>query len=183
MLLGLSLGWLAVKVIFDAGAQTGDAVLVGSVLPADASQSQPSTSTAELPVMAATGAFFALSVADINASAKWYSEKFGLKVVVQPPKTNRSTVTVLEGRGLIVELIEHDDALPLGKIAPAVKDNLLIHGVFKAGVIVDNFDKTVAMLKERNVPIAFGPFPAKSNQRANVIIRDNSGNLIQFFGK
>jgi hypothetical protein len=28
-----------------------------------------------------------------------------------------------------------------------------------------------------------GPFPKSATQRANVIVRDNAGNLIQFFGK
>src|SRR6185295_4862343 len=144
---------------------------------------QSARSTTESPVIAATGAFFALYVADLEASVKWYSEKLGLKVVMQVPKANKAAVTVLEGGGLIVELIQHDDALPLSKVAAAAKDNPLVHGMFKAGVIVDDFDQTLARLKGRNVPIAFGPFPARPNQRANVIIRDNAGNLIQLFGK
>jgi hypothetical protein len=41
------------------------------------------------------------------------SEKLGLKIVMQPPKTNGATVIVLAGSGLIVELIQHDDALLL----------------------------------------------------------------------
>jgi catechol 2,3-dioxygenase-like lactoylglutathione lyase family enzyme len=176
-LIVLTLGWLAVKGVFETNARTGH-----SSIPADAHQAQPATSTTKSSVMS-TGAFFALSVADIDASAKWYSEKLGLKIVMRPPKANRAAAVVLEGGGLIVELIQHDDAVPLSKVAPAVKNNLLVHGIFKAGVIVDDFDRTVAMFRERNVPIAFGPFPARANQRANVIIRDNGGNLIQFFGK
>jgi catechol 2,3-dioxygenase-like lactoylglutathione lyase family enzyme len=125
----------------------------------------------------ATGAFFALSVADLKASTEWYQDKLGLKVVMQMPKQDKAAVTVLEGGGLIVELIQHDDA------APAGKDNILVHGIFKAGVIVDDFDQTVEALKARHVEIAFGPFPKKANQRANVIVKDNAGNLIQFFGK
>jgi len=144
---------------------------------------QAPKSTTELPAIAASGAFFALSVADIDASARWYSEKLGLKVVMQAPKRDHAAVTVLEGGGLIVELIQHDDAVALGKAAPAVKGNLLVHGVFKAGVIVDDFDKTLAMLRARGVEIFIGPFPAGANQRANLIIKDNAGNLIQFFGK
>lgn len=131
---------------------------------------------AEPPVIPVSGAFFALSVADLKASAQWYTEKLGLKAVLQIPKQDQAAVTVLEGGGLIVELIQHDDA------APAGKDPLLIHGIFKAGVIVEDFEKTVAMLKARHVEIAFGPYPKKSNQRANVIVKDNAGNLIQFFG-
>ena len=143
----------------------------------------PSSTPNESALIATTGVFFALSVADINASAEWYSEKLGLKIVMQPPKANEVTVIVLEGGGLIVELIQHDDALPLSEVAPTITDKLLLHGIVKAGVIVEDFDKTVAILKERNVLIAFGPFPATSDQRANVIIQDNEGNLIQFFGK
>src|SRR5262249_995161 len=143
---------------------------------------QSARPTTEPPVLAATGAFFALYVADIEASARWYSEKLGLKVVMQEPKRDKAAVTVLEGGGLIVELIQHDDAARLRKGGGA-KDDALVHGMFKAGVIVDDFDKALAMLKARNIPIAFGPFPARPNQRANALIRDNAGNLIQVFGK
>ncbi len=39
------------------------------------------------PPFTAKGAFFALSVVDLESSARWYSEKFGLKIVMQAPKT------------------------------------------------------------------------------------------------
>jgi catechol 2,3-dioxygenase-like lactoylglutathione lyase family enzyme len=131
--------------------------------------------------LSATGAFFALSVADIEASVRWYSEKLGLKVTMRSPKTNGASAIVLEGGGLIVELVQHDAAQPLQKVAPAVHENFHVHGVFKAGVIVSHFEETLAMLKARNVEIAFGPYPARPDQRANVIVKDNAGNLIQFF--
>lgn len=178
-----SLVWLAVNGVLNVSARMGNDTLVPSRLAADPRPSQPAISTADPPITTVAGAFFALSVADINASARWYSEKFGLKVVLQPPKTGPASAIILEGGGLIVELIQHDEALPLSKAAPTVKDHFQVHGIFKAGVIVEDFDKTVARLKERNVAIAFGPFPASAGQRANVIIRDNAGNLIQFFGK
>jgi catechol 2,3-dioxygenase-like lactoylglutathione lyase family enzyme len=58
--------------------------------------------------------FFALSVADLESSARWYSEKFGLRVVMQAPKmkTVRSALIVLAGGGLLVELIQTDAAMP-----------------------------------------------------------------------
>ena len=108
----------------------------------------------------AIGAFFALSVADIDASVKWYSETLEMKVTMREPNTNGAAVAVLEGDGLIVELIQHDSARPLTTAAPAAKEPLYIHGIFKVGVIVSDFEKTLA----------------------NVIVRDNAGNLIQFFG-
>lgn len=89
----------------------------------------------------AIGAFFALSVADIDASVKWYSEKLEMKVTMREPNTNGAAVAVLEGDGLIVELIQHDSARPLTTAAPAAKESLYIHGVFKVGVIVSDFEK------------------------------------------
>ena len=147
------------------------------------SAAPPSTPAAGVPDVAATGAFFALSVADLQASAKWYSEKLGLAVVMEVPRHDRAAVIVLEGGGLIVELIQHEQAVPLSTAAAGVKNNILVHGLVKAGAIVADFDRTMALLRQRDVPIAFGPYPAKANQRANVIIQDNSGNLIQFVGR
>jgi extradiol dioxygenase family protein len=128
------------------------------------------------PFASVKGAFFALSVSDIDASAKWYAEKLGLSVEMQT-NCDKTSVIVLSGHGLTVELIRRADATNLGK------DALLNHGLFKAGLVVENLDKTLAELKARNVPIAYGPYPAKPNAMANFIIRDNAGNLIQFFGK
>jgi catechol 2,3-dioxygenase-like lactoylglutathione lyase family enzyme len=128
------------------------------------------------PFGGVNGAFFALSVADIEASAQWYADKLGL-AAEERAKSGKTSVIVLSGNGLTVELIRHDDAMDLGK------DALLTHGLFKAGVVVENLDKTLAELKDRNVPIAYGPYPARANAMANFVIKDNAGNLIQFFGK
>ena len=78
--------------------------------------------------------------------------------------------------------LQSRDAGGLSKAAPSATANHQIHGFFKAGVIVDDFDKTLATLKARGVSIAMGPFPASETQRANIIVRDNAGNPIQFFG-
>jgi lactoylglutathione lyase/glyoxylase I family protein len=134
-------------------------------------------------VFSTTGAFFALSVPDLEASVRWYSEKLELKVIMRPPPEERAQVAVLEGNGLIVELLQLADALPLSRAAPNVTADYLVHGYFKAGLVVNDFDHTLEMLRARGVEIAMGPFPARQGQRANVIVRDNAGNLIQFFGR
>jgi len=131
----------------------------------------------------ASGSFFALSVADLQASTQWYMDKLGLKITLQPPKSNGASVVVLEGNGLIVELIQADGSVALTQVAPKLTDRTQLRGLVKAGVIVDDFDQTVARLRANHVTIAFGPYPASAEQRANVIIQDNEGNLIQFFGK
>ena len=144
---------------------------------------QGQSQTSDTATFKAGGAFFALSVKDLAASARWYTDKLGMKVTMNLPKQDKTAVAILEGGGLIVELIQNDDALPLTTLVPSLTDNILVHGIFKAGVIVDDLDKLVATFKERGVEIAFGPYPSRADQRSNVIIKDNSGNLIQFFGK
>ncbi len=148
-------------------------------IPAVAGPCQPDSTR----VLAATGAFFALSVADIAASARWYSEKLGLQVVMQAPKQGNAEATVLQGGGLTVELIQHDDARPLRVAAPDAKGALFVHGVFKVGVVVENYAEALATLRARQVEIAMGPFPARGDQPANLIIKDNAGNLIQILAK
>lgn len=147
--------------------------------PALAQSSQPDSNR----VLAVTGAFFALSVADIDASTRWYSEKLGLRVVMQAPKQGSAAATVLKAGGLTVELIQHDDAKPFRVAAPETKGPLFVHGVFKVGVVVDNYAEVLEILRARSVEIAMGPFPAREDQPANVIIKDNAGNLIQILAK
>jgi catechol 2,3-dioxygenase-like lactoylglutathione lyase family enzyme len=130
------------------------------------------------PVFNTSGAFFALSVTDVAASAKWYAEKLGLTPTNQiAKKPGGAGVAILEGGGLIVELLQIDAATSTGK------DANLVHGFFKAGMIVDDLNGTLAKLRARGVQVAYGPYPASATQRANVIVRDNAGNLIQLFGK
>ena len=135
------------------------------------------------PFSGVRGAFFAVSVADLEASTKWYSEKLGL-MVDKRDSTPDASVAILSGNGLIVELIQHRAAVPLSKAAPALKSAIEVHGIFKTGVVVNDVDATFKELKARDVEIAFGPFPARpETPYKNFAIRDNSGNLIQFFGK
>ena len=152
-------------------------VVLSAVLPSvvafHASSEQP---------LAATGTFIGISVADLAASTEWYQKAFDLEVTKRIPKTNGAAVTVLEGSGMIVELVQQDTAVALSTAAPSVKDEVQVYGVFKVGLTVNDFDAAIALLRRRGVAIAFGPFPARGNERANAIIRDNAGNLLQVFG-
>ena len=145
-------------------------LLLGLAVPAAAAFAEPMR---ELPIRC-SGAFFALSVADLAASSRWYQEKLGLEVELEVPPQNGMAVTVLGGGGLVVELVQDDGARP-----PGPGGEQKVHGFYKAGVLVKQFDKTLEALRARGVEVAFGPFPATATQRANVILRDNAGNLIQ----
>src|SRR3954454_18266210 len=102
-------------------------LLVAFLLPLPClAQSAP---TSSLPAIQTVGGFIALSVSDIKASTQWYAEKLGLKVMEQHPRTaeQKAAVAILEGPGLIVELIEHADAVPLAKAAPGIKGAIFVH--------------------------------------------------------
>ncbi|MGH7679699.1 MAG: VOC family protein [Gemmatimonadaceae bacterium] len=137
------------------------------------------------PALTANGAFFALSVPDRTASTRWYREKLGLQVIMDAPRSDqtRASVTVLRGGGLTVELVQHDDAAPRQAQRPDRSGAMFVHGIAKVGVQVEDFDAALANLRARGVDIAMGPFPKHADQPANVIIRDNAGNLIQILGK
>lgn len=146
-----------------------------SVLAATSAAAQAAASPGALA--SANGGFIALSVADLEATAAWYADKLSLHRVMTVPRTGRiAGVVALEGDGILVELIQHDDAKPGTAVAE------LTHGIAKAGVIVANFDEVVSRLRARGVTFFSGPYPARANQRANVSFKDNAGNLIQVLG-
>ena len=156
-------------------------LLLALALPLSAGAQSSPAAPRESPFSAVSGAFLALSVADLAASTRWYEEKLGLRVVMRVPSQNGAAVTVLEGGGLIVELLQLDAARPrAGSPADGAQ---LTHGIFKAGFVVEDFDASIARLRARGVEIAYGPFPARNGQRANAVIRDNAGNLIQLFAR
>ena len=149
---------------------------IATLLPAAAFAQSPTTVAP--PFDAVAGSFFAISVSDLEASTQWYSEKLGLRSIMSVPKQRGAVgVNVLQGNGLTVEIQQHDGAEPDSREAPAQR-----HGIFKVGVFVQDFDATLAQLRARGVPIFMGPFRS-SNQPPQVIVRDPSGTLIQFFGR
>ena len=136
------------------------------------------------PAFTASGStFFALSVADLAATSRWYQEKLGLRPLLQLPKRGADEGVVLGGAGLLVELIARAGSRPLRAVDAAITHDLDVHGFFKVGFFVDDLDAALATLRARGVEIAFGPFPARAEQPANVGFRDREGNLIQVFGR
>ncbi|HJU88505.1 MAG TPA: VOC family protein [Gemmatimonadaceae bacterium] len=159
--------------------------MLGTIIFVSLAFTHPNQQSPAKPLMSVAGAFFALSVADLESSERWYREHLGLAVIMKAPRTDAtmSAATVLQGGGLTVELVKHDEAAPLRTGRPAGGGALYVHGIFKVGVVVDNYDETLGGVRARGIPIAIGPFPARAGQPANFIIRDNAGNYIQIFGK
>ncbi len=136
------------------------------------------------PFAAVSGGFVAISVPNLEASANWYVEKLGLKIVKHATSADKkSAVTILQGNGLSVELIWLADAVSLSKLAPELKGSHQVHGIFKSGIFVDDLDSALKQLKSRHVTIAFEPFFDSAMQCRMFAIRDDDGNLLQFFGR
>lgn len=130
-----------------------------------------------------TGSFYAISVPDLDASVKWYAEKLDLKVILQTPRKDGFSFAMLGNENFVIELVSYDAALPLNNAAPSIKQNHLVHGIFKVGILVDDLEKVIDHLKKKEVEIVMGPYPGRGGRRSNLAIKDNSGNLILFLGK
>jgi catechol 2,3-dioxygenase-like lactoylglutathione lyase family enzyme len=151
-------------------------LLAAWLIPAGASAQAPADTAP--PFRAVAGSLIALSVADLDASTKWYQRMFGLSVTMNIPRQQgRNGLTVLAGNGLLVELQEHAGAA-IPDRAPDARQ-----GIFKVGVVVADFDAALASLRARGANVVIGPFAKRADQPANVIIRDNSGTYIQLFGR
>ncbi len=136
----------------------------------------PSPAT-EAPAFTAQGAFVAVVVTDLNASVHWYESNLGVHVLKRgkSPRLPAETI-VLGGHNLFVELIHHD-----GKQLPRVDNEASVPRLLKAGAIVgrEDFDAVAAYLQKRGVEAQI--FEDKEMGVRYFLIRDNDGNLIQFF--
>ena len=128
---------------------------------------------------AVEGTFFALSVQDVEASVKWYSNAFGLTVASRPSAADPA-VAILTGNGLEIELMAFKNSTAAADPFDAKGNHP--RGIVKVGFVVADLDRTLAALRAKGVAVAMGPFPGRRDQRANVVIKDNSGNLIQILG-
>jgi hypothetical protein len=131
-----------------------------------------------------TGAFFALSVADVAALSRWYQDKLGFRVLSQGEAPNKiAKFAILEGDGTIIELIQHSQAKARSVAAPSITEPHQLHGIFKVGLVVADLDGVYRELKKRNVPIAYDLMRTKDVPLRSFSVRDGEGNMIQFFGQ
>jgi catechol 2,3-dioxygenase-like lactoylglutathione lyase family enzyme len=151
------------------------AAMLAAVPAATAAQATPNRDAG--PFAGTTGSFIALSVPDLEASVAWYSEKLGLRRIMTIPRMGQIVGgAALEGDGILVELLQHEAA------RPGTTPSELTHGIAKAGLMVPDFAKTVAALRSRGVTFFGGPYSARPGQRANVMFKDNAGNMLQILG-
>lgn len=129
------------------------------------------------PAFTAQGAFVAIVVTDLDASLRWYESNLGLHLLKRgkSPRVAAETA-VLDGHNLFVELIHHE-----GKALPRIDNEAPLPRLIKAGVIVPqkDFDAVAAYLQKHGIEA--GVFEDKEMGVRTFLVKDNDGNLIQFF--
>jgi len=130
-----------------------------------------------------SGSLVALSTPDVVAAARWYEETLGFHPVKSGQMGKGLRFALLRSDDNILELIQNPEARPLSKAVPGIKDPFEVHGIFKLGFTVRNFESVFADLKRKGVKIDFEITPLNDLGLRAFGIRDLDGNLIQFFGK
>jgi catechol 2,3-dioxygenase-like lactoylglutathione lyase family enzyme len=157
------------------------ATLLSVFLAQDASVYASKSSGMEMRVR---GSFIALSVPDLEASLAWYQRMFDLPIKnrgLAPDGTSR--FALLHRDGLIIELVQHNDAVPAARVKPGMKGPHEIHGMFKTGIVVDDAQRVHANLAKKGARFRGDIFDDEALDMSAFIVEDNNGNLIQFFSK
>ena len=84
---------------------------------------------------------FAIYAEDTVALSQWYCDKFGLKEVFRGTQTP-PMIFVADNQGMAIEMIGRSP-----------RDKMDFTTIFHFAFLVDDFDQTVAELKEKGVPI------------------------------
>ena len=130
----------------------------------------------------ANGSFFAISVPNVELSSRWYQEKLGFKVVKRsqsPDGLSRAIIVRLQDA--VVEIVQHHDSTAPLKLLPGMKGPHLIQGVFKVGFFVNDAEDLYARLKKQKFEFIGGLFEDKEMRLKSFLIKDNNGNILQFF--
>ena len=141
-------------------------------------QAKEENGQATLIAVVSSPQFFALSVANLDESVTWYQNNLGLNVAktINSPD-GKVRVVILKSNNLVVELLQNKESIP----NPKPKDIYLVQGIFKVGFSVPKLDELVKELKLRKIVFETEIIESKDLNLKFVLIRDNSGNILQIF--
>lgn len=126
--------------------------------------------------------FVALSVPDAAASARWYKEAFGLRVLDEiKPEDGAAHVLILTSDTLLVEILQLRAAQSPGK--ESVESPELTYGIFKVGFHVPDLDAAVTKLRAMKARFDTDIVDDRKHSLRFVLLRDPDGNYVQLFGK
>jgi catechol 2,3-dioxygenase-like lactoylglutathione lyase family enzyme len=149
------------------------------ILLASEAAAQTPPAPERMPLFVAKGAFAAFVVTDLDASVRWYESVLGLHEIKRgkSPRVAAETV-VLGGHNIFLELIYYTDRVLAKR---QIDDTAPMAGPVKTGAIVSpgDFDSLAKHLRDRGAQP--GIFVDKEMGVRSFIVRDNDGNLLQFF--
>ncbi len=121
-----------------------------------------------------------LSVASLDASLRWYREKFGFETRFRQayPKFGLELAFLTVG-DFEIELIQHS-AAQAGARNPDPPHHAKLRGITHFSFRVPDVDEMIKELKAKGVPIEWGPTSFEDANMKVVFIRDPDGNLIKF---
>jgi methylmalonyl-CoA/ethylmalonyl-CoA epimerase len=119
-----------------------------------------------------------ISVPDLDASIAWYGRVLGFEVARRfPIPTIPADVAVLKNGPLHIELFQVAGAKPLPEERREPDTDVYTHGNKHISFAVERVQEFAEELKKRGADIVWvKEFP----HGANIFIRDNSGNLVEF---
>lgn len=123
------------------------------------------------------GAFYAISVQNIDQSIAWYTKHLGFKLQAKGGNDVRKGA-LLTRPGAVLELGEFMNAVARD---PDVESHE-VYGIFKLGFTTAHLDDTYTFIEEAGVEVFF-PIVTASDGNRTFGVKDMDGNIIQFFGK
>ncbi|MCH9647838.1 MAG: VOC family protein [Deltaproteobacteria bacterium] len=126
--------------------------------------------------------FFALSVADVEASEAWYRRVLGFESVRRiGAEGDAFRIHLLRRDGAFVELVQSGAARSFEAQVPTLKKRHQVHGVFKVGFLVASLDDALARLERLEVPLRGKVITEADGSLRSLQVEDPDGNVIQIF--
>ena len=153
------------------------ALLISALAPAHvAAQSQG------LPILVAHPAFFAVSVADLDASAGWYERVFGVETVRDvTSRDGRGRARVMVAGDLVVELVTYQGSIDAAEALEEGQHRFALRGLVKTGLFVGDADAAHAALSANELDIDDSVSTDDRIDAKTFVLRDPDGNRLQLF--
>ena len=126
------------------------------------------------------GSFAALSVPDADASVNWYREMLGFELVNSTDMANGIKMRNVKRANALLEFVEHPSASSVEKRLPDIEKPYQLHGIWKLGFSVTDFDSLHAQLTQNSATFHGGIVTDADGTRM-LIVLDNAGNRVQLF--
>lgn len=124
---------------------------------------------------------FALSVADLDGSVKWYTDNLGFALERRFgfPELQTEIVHLISSSNIRIELLWQADSKKGGDDGLNAFEAIGLQGAKHIGLLVENVDEAYVGLKARGVTILHEPVTVEPAGVRNFWILDNEGHHIE----